>query len=456
MELTLESLKAGLDTVWVILAGCLVFWMGTGFSMLEAGLARVKHATNVLAMNYAVLAASALAFWTVGFGLMFSDGNDFVGLAGFLPSLMSGSPVFKSLDWSTVPPAAKFFFQLAFADAAASIVSGIVAERMKFSAYMFFSVLLIGILYPITGHWAWGGGFLSKLAIPFQDFAGSTIVHSVGGWACLTGTLFLGARIGKFDTKGKPRAFAAHNLSLATLGTLILWMGWFGFNAGSTMGADAAAIAHTAATTMLAGAAGMASAMLLYKFRRSVWDVGMMLNGTLAGLVAITAGCNAVSMAGSIAIGLVSGVLCYAAGPLFDKLHLDDPVGAMSVHLVNGVWGTLAVGLFATKAASVGAYDGLFYGGGTALLATQAIGVLAVGAFTVAGSSVCWFAVKTVLGGLRVSTVSELEGVDKQQHGAWAYDLEADTDDTDLIPAMAPTLDILTQTKVGEVAMARS
>ncbi len=421
MEITTADLKLALDTVWTLLAGCLVFWMGTGFAMLETGLARAKHTVNVLAMNYAVLAVSALAFWAVGFGLMFGGGNEYAGLSGFFPSFIDDAPIFASLGWSTIPVAAKFFFQLAFADAAASIVSGIVAERMKFAAYMLFCILLVGVIYPIAGHWAWGGGFLSMLAIPFQDFAGSTIVHSIGGWSCLTGTLILGARIGKFGPDGKARSFPAHNLSLATLGTLILWMGWFGFNAGSTMAGDAKAISHVMATTMLAGSAGMTSALALSYLLRKNADLGVILNGTLAGLVAITAGCNAVSMVGALCIGVISGILCYGAGPLFDKLRVDDPVGALSVHLVNGVFGTFAVGLFATKAGSVGAFDGLFYGGGTALLITQITGIAAVGAFTVVGSTLCWYLVKLVLGGLRVPAEVELAGLDLHQHGALAY-----------------------------------
>ncbi len=451
MELSAADLKLAVDTVWTLLAGCLVFWMGTGFAMLEAGLARAKHTTNVLAMNYGVLAVSALAFWAIGFGLMFADGNAVVGLGGFFPSFTGDTSIFSSLAWSTIPASAKFFFQLAFADAAASIVSGIVAERMKFSAYMLFSVLLIGILYPIAGHWAWGGGFLSKLSIPFQDFAGSTIVHSVGGWCCLTGTILLGPRIGKF-VNGKARSFPAHNLSLATLGTLILWMGWFGFNAGSTMAADARAMSHVMATTMLAGAAGMTSAMALsYRYRKNA-DLGVMLNGTLAGLVAITAGCNAVSMIGAVCIGLLSGALCYAAGPAFDKLRLDDPVGALSVHLVNGVFGTLAVGLFATKAGSVGSFDGLFYGGGTALLWSQIVGVASVGAFMVAGSAVCWLLVKMALGGLRVPASVELEGLDMHQHGALAY-VHIDVDD--LARDDVPSAKTIAKTIIEETVLTR-
>jgi Amt family ammonium transporter len=419
MELTTADLKLAIDTVWTLLAGCLVFWMGTGFAMLEAGLARAKHTTNVLAMNYAVLAVSALVFWGIGFGLLFAEGNEYMGMGGFFSSF-NNETIFSSLSWSGIPLSAKFFFQLAFADATASIVSGIVAERMKFSAYMLFCILLVGILYPIAGHWAWGGGFLSTMAVPFQDFAGSTIVHSIGGWCCLTGTIILGPRIGKF-VNGKARSFSAHNLSLATLGTLILWMGWFGFNAGSTMAGDAKAISHIMTTTMLAGAAGMTSAMFLSFMLRKHGDLGVMLNGTLAGLVAITAGCNAVSMVGAVCIGLLSGLLCYAAGPVFDKLKLDDPVGALSVHLVNGVFGTIAVGLFATKANSVGTYDGLFYGGGFDLLWSQLVGVACVGLFILLGSTVCWWAVKMVLGSLRVPEHVELEGLDMHQHGALAY-----------------------------------
>lgn len=421
MDPTTADLKLAIDTVWTLLAGCLVFWMGTGFAMLETGLARAKHSVNVLAMNYAVLAVSAIAFWAIGFGLMFGGGTPLLGLSGFFPSFVGDAPIFASLGWSVVPVAAKFFFQLAFADAAASIVSGIVAERMKFSAYMLFSIVLVGVIYPIAGHWAWGGGFLSTLAIPFQDFAGSTIVHSIGGWSCLTGTLILGARLGKFGKDGKARTFPAHNLSLATLGTLILWMGWFGFNAGSTMAGDAKAISHVMATTMLAGSAGMTSALLLSIMLKKNADLGVILNGTLAGLVAITAGCNAVSMVGALSIGLISGVLCYAAGPIFDKLRVDDPVGALSVHLVNGVFGTFAVGLFATKAGSVGTFDGLFYGGGFALLWTQIIGIASVGAFTVVASAFCWYALKIILGGLRVPREVELAGLDLHQHGAAAY-----------------------------------
>ena len=425
MDITLEALKTNIDTIWVLYTGVLVFWMFAGFAFLESGFCRVRHVTNVLAMNFGVVAVSSLVFWLVGFGFMFGNGNQFVGLTGFLPSFMSGLG-FTSLDWSKVPLAAKFFFELVFADAAVTIVSGIVAERMKFSAYMLFAILMIAFLYPVTGHWAWGGGFLSQLSTPFQDFAGSTIVHSVGGWAALTGAIFVGARLGKYDADGKPRATKPHNLTFATLGTIILWMGWFGFNPGSTLSADAGPIAHITLTTMMSASAGLASAMIASWLKYGKADLGAMLNGTLAGLVAITAGCNAVSTAGSILIGLIAGVFCFLSAPIFERLHVDDPVGALSVHLVNGVWGTLAVGLFATKLGSFGTFDGLFYGGGTALLTSQVIGVVAVGAFTVVGSSICWLVVKAALGGLRVTSISEIEGVDVGEHGSFAYIFDTD------------------------------
>lgn len=428
--MTPETLQIAIDTIWVVLAAALVFWMGAGFTMIEAGFARSKHAAHVLAMNVGVLSVGAIAFWATGFGLMFGNGNGFLGLEGFLPSFINTPEgAFAALSWSTVPLSVKFFFQFAFADTAATIVSGTVAERMKIAAFMLFSLCMVGFIYPIAGHWAWGGGFLSQLAVPFQDFAGSTMVHSIGGWAALTGTLFLGARLGRF-VDGKVIPMRPHNLSIAALGTLILWLGWFGFNAGSTMAAAPDAIGHVIVTTLLAGAAGMITAVGAGAIAARKADIGLLLNGTLAGLVAITAGCNAVSMGGAIAIGGIGGILCYAAGPIFEKLRIDDPVGALPVHLVNGVWGTLAVGLFATKAGSAGTFDGLFYGGGTALLLSQVIGVAAIGAFVVVASSVCWMLIQATVG-LRVSAMVELEGMDKHEHGVAAYDLVADAPMTD-------------------------
>jgi Amt family ammonium transporter len=419
----LNSLQTAADTVWVLLSAVLVFWMCAGFALVESGFCRAKHCVHVLAMNYGVVAVSTLGFFALGFGLMFGNGNAWIGTTGFFPSFAGTSTAFKALEWATVPLAAKFLFQVVFADTAATIVSGTIAERGKFSAYMLFSILMVTVLYPIAGHWIWGGGWLASRAVPMQDFAGSTMVHSIGGWAALTGAVLLGPRIGKFAPDGTPRTMRPHNMSLATLGTLILWMGWFGFNAGSTLSAAPATIAHIATTTMLAACTGMTSAMLLSWAVQKKPDLGMLLNGTLAGLVAITAGCNAVSMVGALTIGLIAGALVFGSVFAVERCKIDDPVGAISVHLVNGIWGTLAVGLFATKGGSVGSFDGLLYGGGSALFITQLIGVLAVGAYLLVASTACWLLVKAIVG-LRVSPIVELEGLDMAEHGLLAYELE--------------------------------
>ncbi|MBI3332106.1 ammonium transporter [Candidatus Peregrinibacteria bacterium] len=450
MELTLDSLKVSLDTVWVLAAAFLVFFMNAGFALVESGLCQAKNCVNILAKNYVVFAISSIAFWAVGFGLMFGNGNPLVGLTGFFPSLINGSSSFASLDWTIVPMAAKFFFQLVFAGTAATIVSGAVAERIKFPAFIAFSFLMTAVLYPVAGHWIWGGGFLS--AMGFHDFAGSTVVHSIGGWAALTGAMILGPRLGKFTMDGKAQTIRGHSMTSATLGGLILWLGWFGFNPGSTMAADGRAIAHIALTTNLAAAAGTLTALLTSWYMQKKPDLGMIINGTLAGLVAITAPCDAVSMTGALVIGGVAGSLAVLAVFGFEKIRVDDPVGALAVHLTNGIWGTLAYGLFATQAGSLSTVDGLFYGGGVGLLGTQAIGVLAVGAFTAIASAVGWYAIKAVMG-LRVSTTEELEGLDIGEHGMPAYDLQLDL--PMMRPAPAPVAtSILTKKSMAEPAMA--
>ncbi len=421
MEIALPDLKIALDTAWVLIAAFLVFWMNAGFALVESGLCRAKNCVNILAKNYVVFAVSTVAFWTVGFALMFGNGNPFIGLTGFVPSLINGSASFSALDWTSVPMAAKFFFQLVFAGTAATIVSGAVAERIKFGSFIVFAAALTGVIYPIAGHWIWGGGFLSTLAVPFHDFAGSTVVHSIGGWAALTGAVILGARIGKFDAHGKSQTIRGHNMTNVTLGGLILWLGWFGFNPGSTMAADARSIAHIALTTNLAAATGTLTALLASWYLQKKPDLGMLVNGTLGGLVAITAGCDAVSMVGAVTIGGIAGVLAVLSVFMFEKLRVDDPVGALSVHLMNGMWGTLAVGLFATTTGSVftGA-NGLFYGGGVSLLTSQAIGVVVVGGFVAIASSVTWFLIKAIIG-LRVGAAEERAGLDEGEHGMSAY-----------------------------------
>jgi len=415
----LAQAKVALDTLWVVVTACLVFFMNAGFATLETGLCQSKNAVNILAKNFIVFAVASIAFWAVGFGLMFGDGNPFVGWNGWFLGGTDNSPatadayqgVFTALNWTGVPLLAKFFFQLVFAGTAATIVSGAVAERIKFLSFIVFSFVLVAFIYPVGGHWAWGGGFLGTAG--FKDFAGSTVVHSIGGWAALAGVAILGPRIGKYGKDGKINPIPAHNMGLATLGTFILWLGWFGFNPGSTMAADVNAIALVALNTNMAAAAGCLAATAVAWVVLGKPDLSMILNGTLAGLVAITAGCAFVTVPASITIGVIGGVLVVFAVLTFDKLKLDDPVGALSVHLVNGVWGTLAVGLFATD-------GGLFYGGGATLLLTQIKGVLAVGAFTLVASAVIWYALKATIG-IRVSPEEERDGLDVGEHGMQAY-----------------------------------
>ena len=411
--------KVALDTLWVVITACLVFFMNAGFALLESGLCQAKNAVNILAKNFIVFAVSSLAFWVIGFGLMFGNGNPFVGLSGFLLSGADNSPaladayqgVFASLNWTGVPLAAKFFFQLVFAGTAATIVSGAVAERIKFLSFILFSFFLVALVYPVGGHWAWGGGWLG--AAGFKDFAGSTVVHSIGGWAALTGVIILGPRIGKYGKDGKVNPIPGHNMGFATLGTLILWLGWFGFNPGSTMAADVNAIATVALNTNMAAAAGCLTATAVAWLALGKPDLSMILNGTLAGLVAITAPCAFVGTLSSVIIGTLAGVLVVGAVIFFDKVRLDDPVGALSVHLVNGVFGTLAVGLFATD-------GGLFSGGGLALTLTQLKGIVAVGAFTTASTALVWYLLKATIG-IRVSPEEEREGLDTGEHGMEAY-----------------------------------
>ncbi|MFB8795469.1 MAG: ammonium transporter [Microcoleus sp.] len=430
-EEQLASLKVGMDTMWVMVAGMLVFFMNAGFGMLETGFCRQKNAVNVLAKNLIVFALSTIAYWAIGFALMFSDGNGFVGSSGgfFLWNVTDNSPatgeaykgIFSALNWTGVPLNAKFFFQLVFAGTTATIVSGAVAERIKFLDFLVFSLLLVGIAYPITGHWIWGGGWLAKVG--FYDFAGSTVVHSVGGWAALMGAAFLGPRIGKYRN-GDTVAMPGHNMSIATLGCLILWLGWFGFNPGSTMAVDPNAIAHIAIATNTAGAFGGVAATLTAWLYLGKPDLSMIINGILAGLVGVTASCAWVNVPNAAIIGIVAGILVVFAVTFFDNLKIDDPVGATSVHLVCGIWGTLAVGLFAdgptTGIYTAGPKAGLLVGGGFDQLIPQLIGIISVGGMTVLLSTIFWYALKVLLG-IRVSPVEEAEGLDIGEHGMEAY-----------------------------------
>ena len=416
-----------LDTLWVLFTAMLVFFMNLGFGMVESGFARSKNAVNILSKNFIVFAVSSLAFWSIGWGLMFSDGNDFLGLSGlFGLSGADSSPatgdaysgVYSSIGWAGVPLLAKFFFQLVFAGTAATIVSGAVAERIKYISFIVFSFVLVAFLYPVTGHWIWGGGWLANLGM--WDFAGSTVVHSVGGWAALTGAIILGPRIGKYKD-GKIFPIPGHNMTSATLGALVLWLGWFGFNPGSTMAADPESIARICITTNSAAIAGILSSTAVAWIVIGKPDLSMTINGCLAGLVAITAPCAFVSVGSSLIIGAVAGAIVVFAVIGFDKIKVDDPVGAISVHLVNGIFGTLALGLFAQDVFMPGTTgDGLFFGGGFNLLGSQLIGIAAVGAFTFTVSSLVWIIIKKTIG-IRVSEAEEFEGLDIGEHGMESY-----------------------------------
>jgi len=423
----IKDTKIAMDTVWVLVTAFLVFFMNLGFAMVESGLCQAKNAVNILSKNFIVFAVSSLAFLILGWGLMFGDGNTLFGTQGlFFLTGADNSPavgdaykgVYSAINWTGVPLWAKFFFQLVFAGTAATIVSGAVAERIHFRAFILFSFLMVGVIYPIVGHWIWGGGWLAKLGV--FDFAGSTVVHSVGGWAALAGAVILGPRLGKYGKDGRVNPIPGHNMTAATIGTFVLWFGWFGFNPGSTMAADWSAIARIATTTNTAAAAAAFSATLAAWWLLGKPDLSMTLNGCLAGLVAITAPCAFVSVPSSLIIGLIAGVLVVGAVLFFDKIKVDDPVGAISVHLVCGVFGTLAVGLFAQDLIPNTTGNGLFFGGGPKLLLAQLTGVIAAGVFTFAISLIGWGLMKVTIG-IRVSPEEEMEGLDVGEHGITAY-----------------------------------
>ncbi|AFZ46635.1 ammonium transporter [Cyanobacterium stanieri PCC 7202] len=401
---TLEELRVVLDSIFLLVASILVIFMNAGFGMLETGFCRQKNAVNILSKNLIVFAIATIVYWAIGFAFMYGNSdNGFIGLAGFFFDGVNGEPYGLDPYPEAVPPAIEFLFQVAFAATAATIVSGAVAERIKFDAFLIFSVLLVGISYPITGYWTWGEGWLDGLG--FADFAGSTIVHSVGGWAALTGAIILGPRQGKYSSDGRVNAIPGHNMSIATLGCLILWIGWFGFNPGSELAATAN-VPFIALTTNLAAAAGGVMATATAWIKDGKPDLSMIINGILAGLVGITAGCDTVTIPGAVLIGAIAGTLVVFSVAFIDQvLHIDDPVGATSVHLVCGIWGTLAVGIFGT---------------GDENIVTQIIGILAIGAFTVVASGIFWFVLKATIG-IRVHAEDEIKGLDITEHGMEAY-----------------------------------
>jgi len=413
-ELKLDGLLPAIDTIWVLLGAFLVFFMQAGFGMVEAGFIRSKNTCNILTKNFIDYCSASVMFFLVGYAFMFGEGNGFIGLSGFALGADAPNP-------SGVPIWAFWLFQAAFCGAAATIVAGGMAGRMKFPAYLMYTAVISALVYPIIGHWIWGAGWLAEMG--FADFAGSTVVHATGGWAACIGTLMLGPRIGKY-VSGKVKAIQGHSIPLASLGVFILWFGWFGFNPASTLGvtADGGSLAAlVAVNTNLAAAAGALAAMLTIWMVVGKPDLGMIMNGCLAGLVAITAGCAFVTPISAIVIGLVGGVIVVLGTLLLDRLHIDDPVGAVPVHGMNGIWGTVAVGLFGSTGVNGDlAADGLFYGGGAGQLGTQVLGALSVTAFAMVTMGAVFFAIKKTIG-LRVSRDEELSGLDVGEHGMEAY-----------------------------------
>lgn len=405
---TIESVQANLDNIWILVAAVLVIFMQAGFAFVEAGLTRAKNVANIMMKNLMDFSAGVLAFATVGFAIAFGAGNGLFGTEGwFLNTNHFAEGYFGTLSLPTF-----FIFQVAFAATAATIVSGAMAERTKFKSYFVYSFVLTALIYPVVVHWLWGGGWLSALSTPMIDFAGSTIVHSVGGWAALMGAIILGPRIGKYTKDGRPRAIPGHSIPFAIIGVFILFVGWFGFNPGSELAADAA-VGSIALTTLLAGAAGGVAATFTVWWRIGVPDVAMAGNGVLAGLVGITAGTANVSPWGAFIIGALAGVIVVFSVFFVDRRGVDDPVGAISVHGVCGAFGTLMVGLFATE-------TGLFYGGGFGQLGSQAIGVVAVFAFVSVAAGLLFYTLKATIG-LRVSAEEEIAGLDVIEHGAPGY-----------------------------------
>lgn len=408
MQLSLQSLAAGLDTVWVLIAAALVWFMEAGFAALEAGFIRSKNSTNIIMKVFTDCTVGLLGYWVLGFGLMY--GLDRAGMFGGTGFLFTGTGLTPSN--THVAPYAYWLFQAAFAVAVATIVSGAVAERMKFGPYIIFSFLATAIIYPLSGHWVWGqNGWLGRLGM--MDFAGSAVVHAVGGWASLAAVLVLGPRTDKYNKDGSANVMPGHNLPLAALGAFILWVGWFGFNPGSTLSGLDTNIARIAVTTNLAAAAGGTAGSLYTLFRYGKPDPSMIINGALAGLVAITAGAAYVGTGSAVVIGGIAGILVVLAVEFFDKVKADDPVGAIAVHGVCGSFGTIAVGLFAEK-------GGLLFGGGVKLLLTQLLGITVLSVWAFATT----FAVFTLLKktvGIRVSEDEEAEGLDLSEHGVGAY-----------------------------------
>ncbi len=406
----LSDVIAGLDTFWVLMAAFMVFFMQAGFGMVEAGFIRAKNTTNILTKNFLDFCMASLGYFAFGYALMFGTGNGFMGTSGwFLAGAESGADV---------PLFAFWLFQAAFCGAAATIVAGGMAERMKFQSYLIYSFLISAFIYPIVGHWVWGGGWLAGLG--FNDFAGSGVVHTTGGIAALIGTIMLGPREGKYRADGSVKMIAGHNIPLASLGVFILWFGWFGFNPGSTLSVgDGSLIARIAINTNLAAAAGGVAAMITIWKVSGKPDLSMALNGALAGLVAVTAPCAFIEPWAAIVIGFIGGILVVLVAIFLDKIRIDDPVGAFPVHGVNGIWGTISIGIFG-KAALGLPHDGLVYGGGFAQLGVQILGIAAIIAFVLITMGGIFKLIDMTIG-LRVTREEENLGLDIGEHGLESY-----------------------------------
>ncbi len=404
------------NNLWLLIATILVIFMNAGFAMVEAGMCRSKNAVNILAKNLFVFALAVTSYWFIGYSLMYggsvADGWLYFGGLFFDPTVTADMVTDAGLV-----PTVDFLFQSAFAGTAATIVSGLVAERVKFGEFVVFAIVLTAFIYPIAGSWKWNGGWLDSLG--FVDFAGSSIVHSVGAWAGLVGAMLLGPRIGKYSD-GKPQAMPGHNMAIATLGALVLWIGWYGFNPGSQLAMDQW-VPYVAVTTTLAAAAGAIGATVVSTLTSGKPDLTMIINGILAGLVSITAGCGDMTLAGAWFAGLVGGIIVVFSVAALDAAEIDDPVGAFSVHGVCGVWGTVVIGLWGTAVQGDGAGMGLFNGGGITLLLIQALGAAAYAIWTLVTCWIAWSVIGGLFGGIRVSEEEETQGLDIGEHGMEAY-----------------------------------
>lgn len=416
-EVTAESVQATLDNVWILVAAVLVIFMQAGFALVEAGLTRAKNVANIFMKNLMDFCVGAILFFAVGYAIAF--GGDMTGLGKYLGGggwFLAGDGVFT---YGTLDKFVFFTFQVAFAATAATIVSGAMAERTQFRAYVLYSAVISAVIYPIVVRWQWGGGWLFQLDTPFHDFAGSTLVHMTGGVAAFMGARALGPRLGRYSADGKPRAIPGHSIPFAILGTFILLVGWYGFNPGSWLAADKV-IGAIALNTTLAGAAGAVAAMIVTWMRSGKPDVAMAGNGLLAGLVGVTAGAWVVNGVGALVIGFAAGVIVVYAVSFFDKIKVDDPVGAISVHGVCGAFGTIMVGLFSATETEGVVKKGLFYGGGADQLISQLIGVVSVAVFVAVTTGILFAVLKATVG-LRVSEQEEIEGLDVHEHGFAGY-----------------------------------